>query len=204
MLHGLYWLAANFAGRRPTLLVVDDLHWADEPSLRWLAYLAHRLDGLPLLLLLGTRPPAQATTPALTTALVADPAAVVIRPATLGSESAEVLARVRLGAEPDPAFTAALHEVSGGNPLYLVAVLDALRRNGTAPTVEEISHVLELGPQAIARTVASTIARLPADAVQLLRAAAIIGDHAALTLAAALARIDIADSPGGGDRPRRR
>ena len=49
MLHGLYWLAANFASRRPTLLVVDDLHWADEPSLRWLAYLAHRLDGLPLL-----------------------------------------------------------------------------------------------------------------------------------------------------------
>ena len=37
MLHGLYWLAANFASRTPTLLVVDDLHWADEPSLRWLA-----------------------------------------------------------------------------------------------------------------------------------------------------------------------
>ena len=33
MLHGLYWLAANFASRRPALLVVDDLHWADEPSL---------------------------------------------------------------------------------------------------------------------------------------------------------------------------
>ena len=29
MLHGLYWLAANFASRRPALLVVDDLHWAD-------------------------------------------------------------------------------------------------------------------------------------------------------------------------------
>jgi predicted ATPase len=43
MLHGLYWLAANFASRRPTLLAVDDLHWADEPSLRWLLYLARRL-----------------------------------------------------------------------------------------------------------------------------------------------------------------
>ena len=48
-LHGLYWLAANLAGQRPLLLLVDDLHWGDEPSLRWLHYVAGRLDGLPLL-----------------------------------------------------------------------------------------------------------------------------------------------------------
>src|SRR3954465_4267374 len=47
MLHGLYWLAANFASRKPTLLVVDDLHWADEPSLRWLAYFPRRTAGAP-------------------------------------------------------------------------------------------------------------------------------------------------------------
>ena len=46
MLHGLYWLAANFAARAPTLFVVDDLHWADEPSLRWLLFLARRLEEL--------------------------------------------------------------------------------------------------------------------------------------------------------------
>ena len=79
MLHGLYWLAANFASCKPTLLVVDDLHWADEPSLRWLVYLARRLEGLPLLLLIGTRPPAQANTPAaaLVAELLADPLGVV-------------------------------------------------------------------------------------------------------------------------------
>ena len=75
MLHGLYWLAANFASRTPTLLVVDDLHWADEPSLRWLVYLSRRLEGLPLLLLAGTRPPEQANFPALVADLLADPAA---------------------------------------------------------------------------------------------------------------------------------
>src|SRR5438034_3150446 len=75
MLHGLYWLAANFASRKPTLLVVDDLHWADEPSLRWLAYLAHRLEGLPIFLLAGTRPPEQANVPALVTDVLSDPGA---------------------------------------------------------------------------------------------------------------------------------
>src|SRR5436309_7231090 len=78
MLHGLYWLAANFASCKPTLLVADDLHWADEPSLRWLVYLARRLEGLPMLILIGTRPPAQANTPALVTELLADPLGVVI------------------------------------------------------------------------------------------------------------------------------
>jgi predicted ATPase len=45
VLHGLYWLVANLAASRPLLIVVDDAHWADEPSLRWLAYLAPRLEG---------------------------------------------------------------------------------------------------------------------------------------------------------------
>src|SRR5207248_9225716 len=80
MLHGLYWLAANFASRRPALLIVDDLHWADEPSLRWLVYLTRRLEGLPLLLLAGTRPLEQANSPTLVTELFSDPAAVAIRP----------------------------------------------------------------------------------------------------------------------------
>src|SRR6059058_3012313 len=102
VLHGLYWLAANFASRSPTLLVVDDLHWADEPSLRWLVYLARRLEGLPLLLLVGTRPPAQADFPALVAELLADAIGVVIRPGSLGEKSAALLAGSRLGAEPDP------------------------------------------------------------------------------------------------------
>ena len=43
VLHGLYWLTVNLAERRPVLIAVDDTHWADEASLRWLAHLAPRL-----------------------------------------------------------------------------------------------------------------------------------------------------------------
>ncbi len=60
MLHGLYWLAANLALRRPALLAIDDLHWADVASLRWIAYLARRLEGLPLLVAVAARPPSRA------------------------------------------------------------------------------------------------------------------------------------------------
>ena len=190
MLHGLYWLAANFASRTPTLVVVDDLHWADEPSLRWLIYLARRLEGLRLLLLIGTRPPVQAITPALVTELLADPLGVVIHPGGLGQESAAALARERLGVEPDAIFSAALQTGSGGNPLFLVALLDALWREGTAPTAEQAPRVLELGPQAVSHGVATRLARLHADATGLLRAAAILGDRTELSLASALGGLD--------------
>src|SRR5438552_4976016 len=187
VLHGLYWLAANFASRSPTLLVVDDLHWADEPSLRWLVYLAHRIEGLPLLLVVGTRPVEQANAPSLVAELVEDSAGVAIRPSSLGPASVATLARKGLGAEPDSNFTAALHSASGGNPLVVVALLDALSREGITPTSDQSQHVLELGPQAVSRGVASRLARLSPDATALLRAAATLGDRTELSLAAALA-----------------
>ena len=46
VLHGLYWLVANLATEAPLVLLVDDVHWADAPSLRFLVYLAGRLEGL--------------------------------------------------------------------------------------------------------------------------------------------------------------
>jgi len=54
-MHGLYWLVANLAARGPLVIAVDDAHWADPPSLRWLAHLAARVDGLPVALFLAVR-----------------------------------------------------------------------------------------------------------------------------------------------------
>ena len=39
----------NLSAEAPLLLAVDDLHWCDRASLRFLAYLTRRLEGLPVL-----------------------------------------------------------------------------------------------------------------------------------------------------------
>ena len=194
MLHGLYWLAANFALRRSTLLVVEDLHWVDEPSLRLLSYLARRLDGLSLVVLVTSRPPEEARLPALVGDLLRDPLAVVIRPAVLGEESVAAMARERLGREPDAAFAAALRTASGGNPLYVVALLDVVAREEIIPASEQVARVLALGPAVITREVESRLARLSAEAAELARAAAVLGDLSSLQLAGQLADLEMADA----------
>ncbi|MGH3924984.1 MAG: ATP-binding protein, partial [Pseudonocardiaceae bacterium] len=54
-LHGLYWLTVGLSDEAPLLLALDDAHWADEPSLQALAYLARRVEELPVAILLATR-----------------------------------------------------------------------------------------------------------------------------------------------------
>src|ERR1700737_4301744 len=56
VLHGLYWLCANLAAERPLALVVDDAHWADVASLRFLAFLLPRLEEVRMTGLLAARP----------------------------------------------------------------------------------------------------------------------------------------------------
>ena len=54
-LHGLYWLCVNLSRWRPLLLALD-AHWADVPSLRFVAHVVPRLGELPILVLLASRP----------------------------------------------------------------------------------------------------------------------------------------------------
>jgi DNA-binding CsgD family transcriptional regulator len=190
IVHGLYWLAANVALQRPTLLAIDDLHWADTPSLRWLLYLTRRLEGVPLLVVAGTRPPeGEGQDPILVAELIADPEAAAIRPEPLGRASIAVLARELHGLEPDEAFCAALQTATGGNPLFVGAVLDAVAREGTSPTAEHAAGLLEIGAQGVSRAVGLRLARLRPEALALLRAASVLGDGVELRHAAALAGV---------------
>jgi AAA ATPase domain len=133
ILHGLYWLAANVGFHQPTLLAIDDVHWADTPSLEWLLFLTRRLEGLPLLVAAATRPPeAESREPALVAELVADPDVASIRPEPLGSGSIAVLARELHGLEPDEAFSVALHTATGGTRSSSTPCSTRSRERGSA------------------------------------------------------------------------
>jgi DNA-binding CsgD family transcriptional regulator len=194
VVHGLYWLAANVAFQQPTLLAIDDLHWTDTPSLRWLLYLTRRLEGVPLLVAAGSRPPeGEGHDPILVAELIADPEAVAIRPEPLGRASIAAIARELHGLEPDDAFCAALEMATGGNPLFVGAVLDAIAREGISPTAEHVPRLLEIGAHGISRVVGLRLARLPPEALALLRAASVLGDGIELRHATALAGVEASE-----------
>ena len=83
------------------MLSVDDAHWADTSSLRFLAFLLPRLEELTIALLVATRPEAEAEAAHLLATLTADPHADVVRPAPLSVAAVGRLVEERLGAAPD-------------------------------------------------------------------------------------------------------
>jgi len=194
-LHGLYWLAVNMAGERPLALLVDDLHWCDRPSLRFLAYLARRLEGLPLLVAVSLRPTEPGADASLTAEIAGDPAAVRLAPAALTPAAAGELIGARLGAVPDDEFARACHRATGGNPLLLTELAAAMRTESVAPVAEHAAAVLrEVGPRAVMRAVNLRLGRLPAQAVAVARAAAVLGEGADIARVAELACADEADA----------
>lgn len=72
-LHGLYWMTLNLAGEEPLLLAIDDLHWVDHPSLRFIAYLVRRLEVLPVIVISGVRPNEPGADAEMIAEIAADP-----------------------------------------------------------------------------------------------------------------------------------
>ena len=95
ILHALYWLVLRLAERQPLLLVVDDAHWADEPSLRFLVYLAGRLSDQPIGVVVGTRE-SELGEGGLLRQLAGEPSARVRALPSLGSAAVAELVRRRI------------------------------------------------------------------------------------------------------------
>ncbi len=192
VVHGLFWLTANLSAQEPVLLAVDDLHWADGPSQRYLAYLARRLEGSQVALVVALRPAAPGDDRALVDSLLQHERAIALRPAPLSGAAVGAVAEARLGAPADPAFVTACHHATGGNALLLRELVRELEARGAAPDAAAARAVPTMGPARVARGVSRRIDSLPTGATALAQAVAVLGDRAPLDLAARLAGLDAA------------
>lgn len=186
MLHGLYWLLANVAAQRPALLAIDDAQWADEPSLRFLAFLVRRVESLPVAVLVASRAEDGAGNQRPLWQARTDPLMEVLQPAPLDDEG---IAAVLAAGAPDveEAFAGACQRASGGNPFLLGELVSTLRAEGVPFTAAAAERVFEITPPEVARRVRMLIAEIGPEAAALAHAVAILGDQAPLAEAAALA-----------------
>jgi DNA-binding CsgD family transcriptional regulator len=182
VLHGLYWLVHGLAAQRPQLLVVDDLHWADDASVRFLEFLANRLDDVPVVVLTARRP---ADGPLRGAPLVTS---IALAPLSLQATGA-VLADHGVS----DSLVRACHAATGGNPLLIRRLADGLRG------VDDADAVARLGPYAIGDAVGATLARLGEGPVRFAEALAVL-ERAPLISAAKLAGIEVAEASAFAER----
>jgi DNA-binding CsgD family transcriptional regulator/tetratricopeptide (TPR) repeat protein len=189
-LHGLYWLTVNLAAASPVFLAVDDVHWCDGPSLRFLLYLRRRLEGLPLLLLLAVRPGEPGGEQGLLSLLIAGAAPHVVRPGALSREAVAALLRVGLSDEPDPVFTASAHVATNGNPFLLRGLITDLAEREVRPTADAARRLSTIGAPGVRRAVLRRLVGLGEGAIGMARAVAVFGADVDLRSAAELAELD--------------
>ncbi len=185
--HGLYWLVADLAGNAPLALLVDDVQWADEASLRALLYVARRLGGTAAALVLGVRTGEPETRADLAGELRRVDGALAIAPAPLSAAAAGELIAGGLNQVPSPGFAAACHRASAGNPFLAVELARGLRAEGVAPTDANAERALGFAAAGVGTAIQARLARLGEAEVAVARAVAVLEPNATPERIAALA-----------------
>ena len=198
VLHGLYWVTAALAERHPLLLAIDDAHWSDDASLDYLGFLLPRLEELPLLLVVTSRPDEPGAAASLPR-VVTDTLARRLTPAALSPEAASTLLATELGRQPALEFAASCHEVSGGNPFLLCELVRTLAAQQIDPGDAQAEQIRELAPERVTRTVLVRLGRLPQQAQAVARALVVLGDDSDHRLVALLAGLDPQAALAGAD-----
>jgi class 3 adenylate cyclase/tetratricopeptide (TPR) repeat protein len=168
-------LLAAWCARGPAVLLCEDLHWCDPDSLAFIASLVQSPPGSHCLLLLTHRPEIQPLWP--------EPAQVLsCRIESLDVQQSEALLRSLLGTEEElAALRSRLAARTDGNPFFIEesarSVLEsgALRAQAGGLSADRVDL-----PASIEALLAARLDRLPDDALELLQAAAVIGDDSAV------------------------
>jgi DNA-binding CsgD family transcriptional regulator len=200
VIHGLYWLASNLSSAGPLLLTIDDIHWSDPQTLRWLSYISPRIEDLPMLVLAAVRPGEPIGTDLsgdvsqLVHEMVDAPRVTTVPLAPLSLPAVHELIRTQLDGAGDLEFARACHDAAGGNPFFVRELIRASAADRIAPSAENARLVLEVGVSEIARSILVRLARLGDHSRRLATAVAILGSDAELRYAAALSGLTLDDA----------
>jgi DNA-binding CsgD family transcriptional regulator len=187
-------LCAELSAGAPMLLLVDDAHWADELSLRWLAYLAPRVNEMGLSLIIAARPHDPRRPAALTTLSARDRVSVLgVEPLTVAG-AAELVRRTIPSA--DDALCAASHSASGGNAFLLAELLREIGDHGAPEAPPDLSL---LALDRVDRVLARRLNAAGEDAERLARVAALLGTTVELADAGSVAELDDARTRRAAD-----
>ncbi len=198
LLHGLYWLCVNLAADAPLALVIDDAHWADGPSLRFLAFLLARLEELRVAVLLGARPAEAGHNQGLLAALTMDPTAEVVTVAPLSIGGVTALLGMGSGVEPEVEFAAECWEATGGTPFMVRTLVEALRRERVDPVAASAARVRSVADATLDRWAMLRLMRLGPDAARLAQAVAVV-ERGELDQVARLAGLGLSDAAGAAE-----
>jgi len=178
-------LLADLSRERPVIIVVEDLHWADEASLELFPYLARKLRGAPVLLVgtyrsdeLHRRHPLRPVLSELgRTRLVVD---IALRRLSEDEVADFLREAMRLDRAPTPEFRRMIFETCEGNPLFMEEVLRALAQRGDVEFREgswrRTKDVADIAiPDTLRDAVLERFTALPAENQNVLRYAAVIG-----------------------------
>ncbi len=182
--HAVRAMLELLARRRPSLLVLDDMHWADQASLELVAHLLRRRPDAPALMLLAFRPPqAPERLRAALGRAEREGACERLDLAPLDRAEAEELLDPAL----EPSLRARLYRDSGGNPFYLEQLARAAGRGDLAPAAD--SSPRHGVPRAVTESIADEVSGLAERSRLVLRGAAVAGDPFEPELAAAAADV---------------
>jgi DNA-binding CsgD family transcriptional regulator len=179
----LVGLVDELCAAAPTIIILDDLQWADDASLLVWHQLASSIDQLRLLLIGTCRPaPRRVDVRELRAAVVRRGDAVV----TLGpltDTDVTALVTAMLGAPPGDALRQ-LTAQAAGNPLYVRELVDAMVREEAleiGPAAAEVSAAREQLPASLAAVLTDRLSAVSADTAQMLQTAALLGGRFAVT-----------------------
>jgi DNA-binding CsgD family transcriptional regulator len=195
--HSLLWLCAAIADERPLALVIDDAQWCDRSSLEVLAYLARRIDDLPLLIVIGARAEDPDAASDLLSLIGGVRAATVLCPQPLTLSGAARLIR-RFAPHTSLGVCRDCHGSVGGNPWLLGELGRQIAAHGPAaidPCDPEAPPASAVARQVIRRRLAALGSRERA----VVAALAVIGDGRAPHVVAKVAGVPVGELGPAGD-----